>query len=150
MANDSVQVSDLKALIHEINGPQKVNAFSESIYKLLSGVSTAGIIGLFVFMFDVKTGMTRIEANQNNFQNQMLTVNDFMKQPRVAKQDLVDAVQILSKRIDQNSQEISHKRSWESRMEPIVYSTQREVEALKTMVADLRMEIRDMKDDRRQ
>lgn len=91
----------------------------DMIAKILTGVCTAGIIGVFVFLGAVNTNIQLIQQNQDTekearieFQNdmnvRMTKFEEFMREPRFSERNYIEKTEPIKTQIINNSSRIDN------------------------------------------
>ena len=128
----------VEAITQKSSGADKFqDAWSGNVMKLLVGLSNAGIVGLFMFVFTINTTITRIETNQDNMQDQMEVVQDFMKTPRFGRQDFIAESTPLLQRIERTEKILDNRAQWEDRM----HQNERQIDILQSRLEELKKRI---------
>lgn len=113
-------------------------ALTDTITKVAVAICTAGVLWLVSSVNTLQKDFTEMNVKQTISDKTLEKLIAFTDQPRFTAESFQGAIQPLVQRVEQNANEISLKRSWVSKIEPVVMSNQRELEFLKKDILDMK------------
>ena len=97
---------DMKELAEIMKAAQGGSTVMDSVFKVLTGISTAGILGSIAFAFGISNSVARIETNQTNYNSNMAEVRTFMKEPRFTESMFISKLTPIADRLVKVEEEL--------------------------------------------
>lgn len=154
----SLSNTDKESIAHIVAAVNKSardhKTMGEMAMRIGITVCAAGIIGIFAMIFgmkyDLQANILETKHLTEEFKDYKVKSDELLAQPKFSKEDFGTAIQPLVQKVDANTSEISLKRSWATRIEPIVYSNERDVKSVKNDLADIKSLLNDLLREKKQ
>lgn len=142
----SLTNTDKESIAHIVAAVNKSardhKTMGEMFMRISMTVCAAGIIGIFTMIFgmkyDLQANILETKHLTEEFKDYKVKSDAILSQPKFSKEDFSTAIQPMIQKIDLNTNEIALKRSWAARIEPVVFSNERDIKTVKDDIADIK------------